>query len=209
MCNSILSCTQTVGHYLLCCGCWLCKVSLLAFSWGSWEFRITAVCCHLCWVHRQRVALAHSAAVRRDILLPAKDGTQQPLGRVWWPVLANGWGQSPGRNSGSEPCQNPGPTLVIPVRGRDCRQIEAGVTSTNCAICYGFLRIRLDMGKKWTGTFCNKWRSSYGSVYVSGGLSWDLAFNEWKLELHLKQSWEWGEWLHCRRGHCICCFAVL
>lgn len=84
MCNSILSCTQTVGHYLLCCGCWLCKASLPAFSWGSWEFRITAVCCHLCWVHRQRVALAHSAAVRRDVLLPAKDGTQQPLGRVWW-----------------------------------------------------------------------------------------------------------------------------
>lgn len=50
MCNSILSCTQTVGHDLLCCGCWLCRPSLAAFSWGSREFIIPAVCSPLCWV---------------------------------------------------------------------------------------------------------------------------------------------------------------
>lgn len=39
----------------------------------------------------------------------------------------------------------------------------------------------------------NKWRSCYDTAYVYGGLIIDLAFNEQKLEFHLKQSWRGKE----------------
>lgn len=71
-CNSVLSCTQPVGHYLLCSGCWLCKVSLPAFSWGSWEFTIPAVSA----TFAECTGGTGCCCEERDVLLPADGGTQ-------------------------------------------------------------------------------------------------------------------------------------
>jgi len=46
--------------------------------------------------------------------------------------------------------------------------------------------MRLDTGKKWTQIFVTNWRSCYDTAYR--GLIWDWAFNEQKLEFHLKRS---------------------
>lgn len=66
-----------------------------------------------------------------------------------------------------------------------------------------------------SGVTCVKWRFWCDTAYFCGGLIQDLAFNNRKLDFHLKQGCMGrgkrgkARWLHCDRGHCFCFWAML
>lgn len=83
--------------------------------------------------------------------------------------------------------------------------------------CVGVLFFRPELGLTWLwrremiwSAAYVKWRFWCDIAYFYAGLIQDLAFNNRKLDFHVKQSCMWGEarWLRCNSGHCFCFWAT-